>query len=154
MNRREMSKLYNTKYSNAYTEVYEILSYLDKDEYSKIPEDLIEVFEENRNIEYDYEINSDLELFEQPMLKETKAILFNIFRDYLATPEQSLKIKQWLYDDRMFLERQKSEKYGKDVFEDKKQEKKIKEEMQFPSVIEKQNILQKIIDKLKSFFRR
>ena len=41
-----------------------------------------------------------------------------------------------------------------DVFEDKKQEKKIKEEMQFPSVIEKQNILQKIIDKLKSFFRR
>ena len=69
MNRREMSKLYNTKYSNAYTEVYEILSYLDKDEYSKIPEDLIEVFEENRNIEYDYEINSDLELFEQPMLK-------------------------------------------------------------------------------------
>lgn len=146
--------MYNTKYSNAYTEVYEILSYLDKDEYSKIPEDLIEVFEENRNIEYDYEINSDLELFEQPMLKETKAILFNIFRDYLATPEQSLKIKQWLYDDRMFLERQKSEKYGKDVFEDKKQEKKIKEEMQFPSVIEKQNILQKIIDKLKSFFRR
>lgn len=146
--------MYNTKYSNAYTEVYEILSCLDKDEYSKIPEDLIEVFEENRNIEYDYEINSDLELFEQPMLKETKAILFNIFRDYLATPEQSLKIKQWLYDDRMFLERQKSEKYGKDVFEDKKQEKKIKEEMQFPSVIEKQNILQKIIDKLKSFFRR
>ena len=146
--------MYNTKYSNAYTEVYEILSCLDKDEYSKIPEDLIEVFEENRNIEYDYEINSDLELFEQPMLKETKAILFNIFRDYLATPEQSLKIKQWLYDDRMFLERRKSEKYGKDVFEDKKQEKKIKEEMQFPSVIEKQNILQKIIDKLKSFFRR
>ena len=64
--------MYNTKYSNAYTEVYEILSCLDKDEYSKIPEDLIEVFEENRNIEYDYEINSDLELFEQPMLKETK----------------------------------------------------------------------------------
>jgi len=38
-----------TKYANAYAEVYEILSCLDEEELSKIPEDLIEVFEENRS---------------------------------------------------------------------------------------------------------
>ena len=38
-----------TKYKNAYTEVYEILSCLNNEEYLKIPEELIEVFEENRN---------------------------------------------------------------------------------------------------------
>ena len=35
-----------TKYANAYTEVYEILSYLNKEEYSKIPEELLEGYEE------------------------------------------------------------------------------------------------------------
>ena len=38
-----------TKYANAYTEVYEILSCLNNEEYLKIPEELIEVFEENKN---------------------------------------------------------------------------------------------------------
>ena len=49
--------MYKTKYGNAYAEVYEILSYLDKEEYNKIPKELIEVFEENRNLEYEYEVN-------------------------------------------------------------------------------------------------
>ena len=70
-----------TKYANAYTEVYEILSCLNNGEYKKIPEELIEVFEENRNLEYEYEINDEQDLSKQPMLKETKAILLNIFRD-------------------------------------------------------------------------
>ena len=89
--------MYKTKYGNAYAEVYEILSYLDKEEYNKIPKELIEVFEENRNLEYEYEVNEEQDLTNQPMLIETKAILLNIFRDYLATPEQSSKIKRWLY---------------------------------------------------------
>ena len=85
-----------TKYANAYTEVYEILNCLDEEEYSKIPEELLEVFEENRNLDYEYEVNEEQDLLKQPMLKETKAILLNIFRDYLATPEQKQKIKQSL----------------------------------------------------------
>ena len=89
-----------TKYADAYTEVYEILCCLNEEEYSKIPEELIEVFEENRNLGYEYEINEEQDLSKQPMLKETKAILLNIFRDYLATLEQSQKIKKWLQEDR------------------------------------------------------
>ena len=85
--------MYQIKYANAYTEVYEILNCLDKDEYNKIPVELIEVFEENRNLDYEYEINQEQDLTKQPMLIETKAILLNIFRDYLATPEQNKKIK-------------------------------------------------------------
>ena len=124
MQKKEVNKVSKTKYANAYTEVYEILSCLNEEEYKKIPEELIEVFEENRNFDYEYEINEEQDLTKQPMLKETKAILLNIFRDYLATPEQSKKIKQWLEADRKYLEKQKQEKYSINVFENKSKAKK------------------------------
>ena len=41
-----------TKYANMHIQKYEILSCLNEEEYSKIPEELIDVFEENKNIYY------------------------------------------------------------------------------------------------------
>lgn len=145
-----------TKYANAYTEVYEILNCLDEEEYSKIPEELLEVFEENRNLDYEYEVNEEQDLLKQPMLKETKAILLNIFRDYLATPEQKQKIKQWLQADRSYIERQKQEKYNSNVFKNKTRDKKIDNEESntvLPVEIKKQSIFQKIINGLKRIFK-
>ena len=145
-----------TKYANAYTEVYEILSCLNNEEYLKIPEELIEVFEENRNLEYKYEINDEQDLSKQPMLKETKAILLNIFRDYLATTEQNQKINQWLQEDREYLEKQKQGKYNSNVFENNKKYEKINNEESktiLPIEIKKQSIFCRIINKLKSIFK-
>lgn len=148
--------MYQTKYADAYTEVYEILNCLDKAEYNKIPVELLEVFEENRNLDYEYEINEEQDLIKQPMLRETKAILLNIFRDYLATPEQSKKIKQWLQADREYLEKQKQERYSNNVFENdgKKEYNVDKVDIQLPIDIKKQSIFQKIINKLKNIFKR
>lgn len=145
-----------TKYANAYTEVYEILNCLNKDEYSKIPVELLEVFEENRNLDYEYEINEEQDLTQQPMLQETKAILLNIFRDYLATSEQSQKIRQWLQADREYLEKQKQEKYNNNVFENKGKKgcNTEKTNIQLPIEIKDQSIFQKIINKLKKIFKR
>lgn len=135
-----------TKYANSYTEVYEILNCLNLEDYSKIPKNLLDVFEKNRNLYYKYEINAEQDLTHQPMLKETKAILLTIFRDYLATPEQSKKIKDWLQADRAFLEKQKQEKYDCDVFKNKSIK---KQNIQLPIEIKKQSIFEKIINKLK-----
>ena len=148
--------MYQTKYANAYTEVYEILSCLNKEEYSKIPEELIEVFEENRNLDYEYEINDEQDLSKQPMLKETKAILLNIFRDYLATPEQSQKIKQWLQADREYLEKQSKEKYSSNIFENriKKEKENIeKSNTLVPIEFKRKTIFQKIMDKLRKIIK-
>ena len=149
--------MYKTKYANAYTEVYEILSCLNKEEYSKIPEELIEVFEENRNLDYEYEVNDEQDLSKQPMLKETKAILLNIFRDYLATPEQSQKIKQWLQADREYLEKQSKEKYSSNVFENRIKKEKAnieKSNTLVPIEFKRKTIFQKIIDKLRKIIKR
>ena len=38
------------KYANAYTEVYKILECLEEEEYEKIPDEFLQVIEENRNL--------------------------------------------------------------------------------------------------------
>ncbi len=148
--------MYQTKYANAYTEVYEILNCLNKEEYLKIPKELIEVFEENRNLDYEYEVNEEQDLMKQPMLNETKAILLNIFRDYLATPEQSQKIKQWLQADREYLEKQKQEKYNINVFENKVNENQSNtnnRNIQLLVEIKKQSIFKNIINRIKKILK-
>ena len=86
-------------YKNAFTEVYTILDYIEDEDYEKIPTEVLEVIEENKNPDYEYEMNEEVDIFTQPMLPETKAILFNFFRDYWATPEQTEKIKRMQRED-------------------------------------------------------
>lgn len=98
-------------YSDAFTEVYEIISCLTEEEFNKIPNDLINVIKENRNLGYEYEIYDDIELKDHKMLPETKAILFNIFRDYLCTPIQKEKIIRMQAEERRKNEELKRKYY-------------------------------------------
>ena len=99
------------EYQNAFTEVCTILDYLDMEDYAKIPSKILTVFEKNMNPDYEYYYDEDLELENQKMLPETKAILFNLFRDYLSTPEQREKIIRMQKEDRRKLEEQKRKDY-------------------------------------------
>ena len=103
-------------YSNAFTEVYTILSYLDEEEYNKIPTEVLEVVFQNRNTKYYYELNEDLDLRSQAMLPETKAILFNLFRDYLSTPKQKEKIIRIQKEERRQNELKKQQVYDTNIF--------------------------------------
>ncbi|MDR0978558.1 MAG: hypothetical protein LBL91_01215, partial [Lachnospiraceae bacterium] len=77
-------------YNNAFAEAFVILNLLNEEEYNKIPSEMLNVISSNMNKEYYYEIQDDFNL-DSNMLVETKAILFNIFRDYLCTEEQKKK---------------------------------------------------------------
>lgn len=140
-----------TKYKNAYTEVYEIIEQLNEEEYSKIPPQVIKAIEENRNTEYEFELDEDIELKDQELLPETKAILFNLFRDYLSTPEQKEKIIKMQAEERLKNEQKKQEQYNSDVFANKQKEQTIKEE--HTELIEyKENIFKRILKKIRQFF--
>ena len=110
-------------YRNAFTEVYEILNYLVEDDYNKIPKEIINVIENNRNLDYVYYIDESIDFLEQEMLEETRAILFNIFRDYLATDIQKEKIFKIQQRERLKKEEEKREKYAIDIFQTSKEEK-------------------------------
>ena len=53
------------QYANAYTEVLDILKYISKEDYEKIPKSKIKVFEENSNKNYSFKYDVDKTLEEQ-----------------------------------------------------------------------------------------
>ena len=138
---------------NAYAEVYTILQELNEEEYNKIPPEVIKTIEANRNEEYEYELDDELELKDQPMLSETKAILFNLFRDYLATPEQKAKIIRMQNEARQKNELKKQQMYNTDVFVNKPKENQSSNNNETMQIVEyKESIFKRILNKIKSFF--
>lgn len=101
---------------NAYKEVWTILQDLNEEEYDKIPQEVVDVIFENMNKDYYFELDDEIELKDINLLPETKAILFNLFRKYLATDLQKEKIVKMLDEERKKIEGQKRKKYSLDVF--------------------------------------
>lgn len=140
---------------NAYTEVYTILQDLNEEEYNKIPPEVVEAIKANRNEEYEYELDAELELKDQPMLAETKAILFNMFRDYLATPEQKAKIIRMQNEARQKNELKKQQMYNIDVFANRQKEDTVQQNSEKTQIVKyKENIFKRILNKMKRFFSR
>lgn len=140
---------------NAYTEVYTILQELHEEEYNKIPPEVIKTIEANRNEEYEYELDDELELKDQPMLPETKAILFNLFRDYLATPEQKAKIIRMQNEARQKNELKKQQMYNTDVFANKPKENQTANNNETMQIVKyKESFFKRILNKIKSFLKK
>ena len=138
---------------NAYAEVYTILQELNEEEYNKIPPEVIKTIEANRNEDYEYELDDELELKDQPMLPETKAILFNLFRDYLATPEQKAKIIRMQNEARQKNELKKQQMHNTDVFANKINKNPILNNNETMQIVEyRESIFTRILNKIKSFF--
>ena len=138
---------------NAYTEVYTILQKLNEEEYNKIPPEVIKTIEAKRNEDYEYELDDELELKDQPMLPETKAILFNLFRDYLATPEQKAKIIRMQNEARQKNELKKQQMYNTDIFAKKPKENLTANNNETIQIVEyKESFFKRILNKIKSFF--
>ena len=142
---------------NAYKEVYIVLQDLNEEDYNKIPPEIIETIKENSNEEYKFVLNDELELKEQLLLPETKAILFNLFRDYLATPVQKEKILKMQSEERKKVEEKKKQNYTNvDIFKTNKHE-DIEEETNNKQLqlvqIKEEGFFRKLINKIKVFLK-
>ena len=140
-------------YKNAFTEVYTIIQELDEEELNKIPPKVVEVIKNNMNEEYKFELDEELELKEQPMLPETKAILFNLFRDYLATPEQKEKIIKMQNEARQKNEERKRQQHSSSVeFNKKIENESLAESTENKALVkvEKKSIFKRILDKIRN----
>lgn len=138
----------------AYKEVYTILQDLNEEEYNKIPPEVINAIKNNMDNGYAFELDDELELKEQQMLPETKAILFNLFRDYLATEQQRQKVIEMQNEERQKLELKKQEKYNTNVFENKS-DKRVEEVKEVTDMVEyKENIFKRIFNIIKLIFKK
>lgn len=91
------------EYQNALAEVDYILGITSEELLKKIPKSLLDFIKKQKNSNYQFTINEELSLAEQPLKKETKAIISLIYRSFLCSPEQSRKNK---IDDLIELKKQ------------------------------------------------
>ncbi len=78
-------------------EVWEVLKYLVQNERKKIPKEIFEFIDKNKDKEYTWEIDKTKKLEEQNLSDEALAILAYINTEYLLNPDQK-KLMQKFYD--------------------------------------------------------
>lgn len=155
-----MVKNISIEYANAYREVLEILSKISKNDYNKIPRDMIQVFEIYSNKEYAFEYDLKKDFDQQGISKRAKLILAILFRDYWANDNQREKIISKQNYDRQKLEEEKRKIYNTDIFKNKENNIKtdgidnISEQVNMIQYEHKELIIKKILNKLKSIFRK
>jgi len=146
----------NNSYAKAYTEVLEIISYLSKEEYSRIPQEKISFYEKNKDKTYEFKINPKIELSEQNISKEANAIIITLFRDYFATEKQKEKLEKILVKNEKNAEEEKKEAYNPEhLFKNKipKKDNTVKEN-NLPVEIKSSNFFTRFINYIKSLFIR
>ena len=81
------------EYRKALAEVNMIFKIMEKDMLNKIPVSFLKFVEQKKSNSYIINLNMELSLDEQNLLKETRAILSLIYRSYLCDPNERMKLK-------------------------------------------------------------
>ena len=144
-------------YKRAYTELNEVIKVLSENEKNKIPDTIKKNLEENMDKEYKFKLDMSKGIFEQNYMTETKALIVELYKKFLAKEEER---EFWKKYDKMCLEKieaKKSEKYNKDILFNKK-ERYITHEDKFKKMdslilIKKENFIKKIIKKIINIFK-
>ena len=141
-------------YQKAYKEILEILKYVPEESVKKIPQEMRDMFEKEQLKTYDFQIDTSKTFEEQELLEETKAILANIFIDYLATPYQKERIEIKEKYDRQQSEEQKRKIYNpNDLFKNKNNRNPDFEKLSnLPIEVKKESFFKKIINFFKKKF--
>ncbi len=150
----------NNSYSRAYTEVLEIINHFSEDEYKRIPKEKINFYEENKDKDYNFKIDPNVDLAEQNISQNANAILVSLFRDYFATDKQKEILKNLLQQNQEKLELEKYQKYNpNNIFNNKAYRDNSdnlndsKEELALME-IKSQTWYRKILDFFKSIFKK
>lgn len=145
----------STEYKIAYSEILEILKYVSKEDFDKIPLEMIEMFKKNASNESVFKYNPNETLQEQNVSETTRTIIAILFRDYWASQEQKAKIIAVQNSER---EKIRQEKYSPDnLFKNVKRNQINEETTQIENVamVEyKEPLIRRILNKIKIIFRK
>jgi len=137
-------------YSKVFKELSEIFKYIPEEQMKKIPDEIIKRIEEKKDNEYNYEVIHIEDFQNQNMLKETRAILAVLYRDYWASEEERKEIKEQERLEYINTDNELSNN-NKEIFI--KNDKKIENEAKNAIIVYKESFIRKIIKKIMSFFK-
>lgn len=142
----------DTQYMKSCTEVLEILKHISKADYNKIPSEIVEALEEDKDSQYNFSYDVNKTLDEQNVSKQAKTIIGIFFRDYWATPEQRKNIINIQNIKRQEIDDEKRKLYNPDKIFEKKYN--SQENNSLIEVKKEKNFIQKLIARLKLLFKR
>ena len=145
-----------SEYARAYKEVFEILKYIPKEDYNKIPSEKIELYKVMQEKNYNFKYNPSKTLDEQNVSKRAKAIIALLFRDYWATDIQRKKILEKQKYDIQRIEEEKKQKYQyKDLFKKEERTIEIKDNTESVTLIKyKENVFNRFLNRIRIILKR
>ncbi|MEF2619732.1 MAG: hypothetical protein ACLUF5_05375 [Clostridia bacterium] len=139
------------KTKDAYVEVLGILDLLDEEQKNRIPKKLKEFFENNKNQDYQVNIDSNIPLEEQNLLQETVDILAMLKLNYWCTNEKEKEgLLNLLNENEKKYQEELRKKYNpNNLFKDKESKRVIYTNEELSIVKYKESIFKRIKDWLK-----
>lgn len=137
-------------YSQAFTEVLEVLKNSEKSIISKIPVNFIDFLNKYKDKNYMVEIDFSDENWDDKVKKETQALLALIYRDYIVSQEERERLLIEEREEQKRIEDEIREKYNPDNLFKERVNNNTNNNVEI--VKYKESILKKLINKLKSIF--
>lgn len=139
----------------AYAEVDEILNLLEEEYANKIPEKVRNFFREEKMKDYKPEINVEIPLIEQNLKRETMVLLAILNLNYWCESEEEKENFRKELAENEKEQKELEEKYNPDnLFKKKQQEKQEDIPNTELIVYKKTNFIHKLLNKIKSLFRK
>lgn len=144
------------EYNKRLVEVSVILNHLNKSDYDKIPKEVIDRIEKNKDIEYVWYYDETKDLKDQKVSKDTIAILSYINMKYLLNEEQRKFVEEVFKENQKKIENIKREKYNPDNIFKNTKETIYEEEKHINSIIvvKEEKWYIKIFKLIKNLLRR
>lgn len=138
-------------YTNAYCEVLEVLKYIPKEDYDKVPTKMIQLMEANYDQTNQFTYNVAIPFDKQEISEEAKLILAVLYRNCWITEEEKRNLKEKEIKDL----REKQEKYNPDKLFIKETE-KIEQELEEHNelVVQEKKWYQKLLNSIHKFFNK
>lgn len=153
----------STQTKEMYSEVYSILNMLGEKYIAKIPRTLMSIIEEEKNPEYNPIYDANIKLSEQNIKRETISMIALFHLNYWCdTEEEKTELKKLFKNNEITYQKELREKYNPDkIFEKQKEETKTTVESKAElhenkeiAITKKENIIRKLINKIKNIFRK
>ena len=139
------------EYKKSLSEVYELLKHIPMEARNKIPDEELKFYENSRDLNYEYIYDESLSLTDQKLMDITIMLMANIYVNYWAENKEALQLR----DKKILsqIEEDKRKLYNPDdLFKKNKkhEEPKIDNTCKEIVVVKKENIINKIINKIKN----
>lgn len=139
-------------------ELFEILKNTDDEVLNKIPKSLIDKIKENMDINHEFKVNSNKEMFEQDVCQDTKLLLASIYLKYICNDEERIVLESKIKDSKERLNQVYEDmkiEFNDEFFSREESNNNSKETSEITALVEvkKENIVIRLINKILSILK-